>query len=283
MQIFNTKKSREEWERKIEESYQKGRKDAEDEFLSKKSEIKIDEKDYKKMNEKDILTEIIKSINNQNKRIENLNSKISYVMDYKMIFKEANKLTNEIYDQEKLLSENISKTQTQISNFKSDVANIKSYVQDIEEELALISGIKSELFNITSEIALLVPEIEQGCSKIDDIAKNMNETILKYEDSPVEIINKIDKKIGITDDDMEYKNLSSRIEELEEQLYNISNDLTREFDDNEFDSISNKINGIEQKINNALDEYGFSSLYSKIDDLESKINSLEYKIKYNQQ
>ena len=45
MNIFNTKKSKEECQRKIEESYQRGRKDAEDEFLSKKSKIEIDEKE----------------------------------------------------------------------------------------------------------------------------------------------------------------------------------------------------------------------------------------------
>ena len=102
MNIFNTKKLKEEWQRKVEESYQRGRKDAEDEFLSKKSKIEIDEKDLKKMTEKELLVEIIKSLNMQNKRTDNLNSKISFVMDYKMIFKEMNKITNEIYDKEKI-------------------------------------------------------------------------------------------------------------------------------------------------------------------------------------
>ena len=46
MNIFNTKKLKEEWQRKVEESYQRGRKDAEDEFLSKKSKIEIDENIY---------------------------------------------------------------------------------------------------------------------------------------------------------------------------------------------------------------------------------------------
>ena len=277
MNIFNTKKSREEWERKIEESYQRGRKDAEDEFLSKKSEIETDERDLKKMTEKELLVEIIKSLNIQNKRTDNLNSKISFVMDYKMIFKEINKITNEIYDKEKILSENISTSQSQISEFKSDVANIKTHVQEINRLLSIITSAKSELSNISTEIEDIVPKLKKGCNNLENIADNMNDTILKYKDSPVELINRIDKKIGIADEDIEFKNLISSIEDIENKIDDIETKLNSESDD----SMSSKISDMEYKVNTALDQYGFESLYKKIDDLSNKLDDIEWKINNN--
>lgn len=277
MNLFNTKKSREEWERKIEESYQRGRKDAEDEFLSKKSEVEIDEKDMKKMTEKELLVEIIKSLNIQNKRTDNLNSKISFVMDYKMIFKEINKITNEIYDKEKILSENILASQTQISEFKSDVANIKSYVQEINRVLSIINSTKSELSNISSEIENIVPKLKNGCKNLENIAENMNDTFLKYKDSPVELINRIDQKIGIEDEDIEFKSIISSLEDIENKIRDIEIKLDSESDD----SMSSKISDMEYTVNTALDQYGFESLYSKINGLDMKLDSIESKINNN--
>lgn len=267
MNIFNIKKSKEEWQRKIEESYQRGRKDAEDEFLSKKSKIEIDEKDLKKMTEKELLVEIINSLNIQNKRTDNLNSKISFVMDYKMIFKEMNKIINEIYDKEKILSENILESQAQISEFKFDVANIKTHVQEINKLLSIINSAKSELSNISSEIENIVPKLKKGCNSLENIAENMKDTILKYKDSPVELINKIDKKIGIEDEDIEFKSIISSLEDIETKLNSESDD-----------SISSKISDMEYKVNTALDQYGFCSLYSKINELDMKLDSIESKI-----
>lgn len=274
MNIFNTKKSREEWQRKIEESYQRGRKDVEDEFLSKKSKIEIDEKDLKKMTEKELLVEIIKSLNIQNKRTDNLNSKISFVMDYEMIFKEMNKITNEIYDKEKILCENILESQAQISEFKCDVANIKTHVQEINRLLSIINSAKSELSNISSEIENIVPKLKKGWNSLEDIAENMNDTILKYKDSPVELINRIDKKIGIEDEDIEFKSIISSLEDIEYKICDIETKLNSESDD----SMNSKISDMEYKVNNALDQYGFESLYSKINELDMKLDSIESKI-----
>ena len=274
MNIFNTKKSKEEWQKKIEESYQRGRKDVEDEFLSKKSKIEIDEKDLKKMTEKELLVEIIKSLNIQNKRTDNLNSKISFVMDYKMIFKEMNKITNEIYDKEKILCENILESQAQISEFKCDVANIKTHVQEINRLLSIINSAKSELSNISSEIENIVPKLKKGCNSLENIAENMNDTILKYKDSPVELINRIDKKIGIEDEDIEFKSIISSLEDIENKICDIETKLNSESDD----SMSSKISDMEYKVNTALDQYGFESLYSKINELDMKLNSIESKI-----
>lgn len=274
MNIFNTKKSKEEWQKKIEESYQRGRKDVEDEFLSKKSKIEIDEKDLKKMTEKELLVEIIKSLNMQNKRTDNLNSKISFVMDYKMIFREMNKITNEIYDKEKILCENILKSQAQISEFKCDVANIKTHVQEINRLLSIINSAKSELSNISSEIENIVPKLKKGCNSLENIAENMNDIILKYKDSPVELINRIDKKIGIEDEDIEFKSIISSLEDIENKICDIETKLNSESDD----SMSSKISDMEYKVNTALDQYGFQSLYSKINELDMKLDSIESKI-----
>lgn len=226
------------------------------------------------MTEKELLVEIIKSLNIQNKRTDNLNSKISFVMDYEMIFKEMNKITNEIYDKEKILCENILESQAQISEFKCDVANIKTYVQEINRLLSIINSAKSELSNISSEIENIVPKLKKGWNSLEDIAENMNDTILKYKDSPVELINRIDKKIGIEDEDIEFKSIISSLEDIEYKICDIETKLNPESDD----SMNSKISDMEYKVNNALDQYGFESLYSKINELDMKLDSIESKI-----
>ena len=268
MRIFNTKKSREEWNRKIEESYQRGKQDAEDEALSKESMIEYDENDLKKMTEKELLEEIIKSLNIQNKRTNNLNSKISFVMDYKNIFKKMNKIIDEIYNQQKLLSESIAIGQNQISELKSNVVSIKENVQEINKVLSTIVSTKSELSNILSEIEKIIPGLEEECNNIESIAKNMNDTILKYKDSPVELIYKIDKKIGIDDNDMDFHNLNSSIEDIEFKIDGIETEL----DESNF----SKLNDIEYKVNKALDQYGYDSLYRKIKELSDKIDDIKF-------
>ena len=62
MQIFNTKKYRLEWEKKVEESYNKGKIDGLKEALNSIDNGSNNRKSFKRLTEKELLIEIMNNL-----------------------------------------------------------------------------------------------------------------------------------------------------------------------------------------------------------------------------
>ncbi len=102
MKIFNTKKLQEEWRKKVEESYNQGKKDAENGFNNLLSAVTKDKEYWNSLSEKELLVEMMFALKLNNNNVEGLNSKIEYIQDYKEIFKELNNNMDEIKKTEDL-------------------------------------------------------------------------------------------------------------------------------------------------------------------------------------
>lgn len=226
MSIFNTKKERAKWKQKIEESYLKGKCDAKDEYLSKEINIDIDEVALKKMTEKEMIIEIYKTLNMQNKRIDNLSKKISNITDYDVIFKEINKLLKEVISQEEIMENNLKLAQTQVHNFNNNVLNIKDSIQSIKDTLDNTNSTKDRIEEIGNDLHKIIPKLQNYTTQINDIIDNMNNTILKSKEGPIEILYKIDEKLGKNyDEDYEYDNIYKMISEIKDETYDILNEI----------------------------------------------------------
>ena len=79
MQIFNTKKYRLEWEKKVEESYNKGKIDGLKEALNSIENGSNNRKSFKRLTEKELLIEIMNNLILNNVRLTKLNDKVNEI------------------------------------------------------------------------------------------------------------------------------------------------------------------------------------------------------------
>ena len=277
MNIFNTKKVRDEWERKIEESYNQGKRDAINEALASIDISKEEKNQWSKLTEKELLVELMNSINIHNKRIDFLSSKIDYIFNYKLIFKELNDKIKKLNECEQSLLKNIEHSKEQVVKFEKNTESIITKVDCINNTLNEIIALKSKLENIISEFQKIIPNLENACIKINDIASNMNESIEHYSNSPMEILNILKESVNSIQN--EFNNINEKIENLDDNLCsNLSSDITFDLGlklDSIKDDLEAKLDDVKdslEDVKSPLDQYGYNSLYSKLDDIEYKLN-----------
>ena len=135
MKIFNTKKLQEEWQKKVEESYNQGKKDTEKEFNNLLNAVTKDKEYWNSLSEKELLIEMMLALKFNNNNVENLNNKILYIQKYKDIFKELNYNMDSLKKTEDLLNLNIENEKNQIIEFENLIKNVMSKVNDIDSTL----------------------------------------------------------------------------------------------------------------------------------------------------
>lgn len=254
MKIFNTKKLQEEWQKKVEESYNEGKREAENGFNNLLNAVTKDKEYWNSLSEKELLIEMMLALKFNNNNVEVLNNKISYIQNYKDIFKELNNNMDGLKKTEDLLNLNIENEKKQIIEFENLIKNVMLKINDLDTTLKEIIKIKDNINKVIKDINDTIPRLNETSSQIDEIAKETNDIIETYSDSPAEILS-----------------------ELREQI----NELYNEFkDDDNYDeeTIKDKLNGIYSKTDSALSEYGSYSLYSKIDDLKNELSDLNSKL-----
>lgn len=284
MNIFNTKKVRMEFERKIEESYERGKKDAISEALASIDKSNKDKKHWNTLTDKELMLEIMNTLSLHNQRLEYINDKIDYIANYKSIFDEMNDKIKALNESEKSLSCEIEKNQKQVIELETNANKIIIKSEEIDNTLEEILMLKNKLENMISDFKNVIPNLENACKQINNIDSKMNETINQYIDSPMEILNNL--KISLKDVESKFdvlnQNIAGSLEDSEnDSLYSkiesIESKLDSSFDEYALDGLSFRISSLEEKVNSSLDEYGFNSLYSRINELESKIDSINMK------
>jgi len=269
MNIFNTKKVRTEWERKIEESYNQGKNDAIDEALSSIDKSKEDKEQWNELSEKELMVEIMNTLSLYNKRLDHMNDKISYISDYKLMFKEINERIKELNKCEQSLCDNIEKSKEQVVTFEKNAKQIITKAEKIDDTLIKIVEVKNKVENIISDFKNVIPNLKDACIQINDIASNMNNILEQYSDSPMTVLNKL--KVSV-------KNIQDSIDDVQVEFDSLNKKIGISLEECEDNSLYSKLDDMEFKINSALDEYSYSSLYSKLNDMEFKLDDIENKL-----
>ena len=126
MQIFNTKKYRLEWEKKVEESYNKGKIDGLKEALNSIDNVSNNRKSFKRLTEKELLIEIMNNLILNNVRLTKLSDKVN----------EISLINSKDYS-----LENITNTVNNISNlleneFNQDYTNsLSGMLKNVEDKV----------------------------------------------------------------------------------------------------------------------------------------------------
>ena len=277
MKIFNTKKLQEEWQKKVEESYNQGKKDTEKEFNNLLNAVTKDKEYWNSLSEKELLIEMMLALKFNNNNVENLNNKILYIQKYKDIFKELNYNMDSLKKTEDLLNLNIENEKNQIIEFENLIKNVMSKVNDIDSTLKEIINIKDNINKVIKDINTAIPKLNEISSQIDKMATDINDTIETYSDSPAEILSKLKEQINelynnfIDNENYDVETIKYKLDNIYSKTDSASYSLFSKIDD-----LKNELSDLNSKLNNSLDPYAYDSLYSKIQDLESKLDTINF-------
>ena len=204
MQIFNTKKYRLEWEKKVEESYNKGKIDGLKEALNSIDNGSNNRKSFKRLTEKELLIEIMNNLILNNVRLTKLSDKVNEI---------SKDLNSENY------FENITNTVNNISNlleneFNQDYTNsLSGMLKNVEDKVNcaldefgynnLYSKINS--IDVTDDVKMLDDDVFRMDDNIDNMKLQINE-----------INKKLNKIKDVLDESLSEYNSSSLYAKLRE-------------------------------------------------------------------
>ena len=204
MQIFNTKKYRLEWEKKVEESYNKGKIDGLKEALNSMDNGSNNRKSFKRLTEKELLIEIMNNLILNNVRLTKLSDKLNEIS---------------LINSKKYSLENITNTVNNISNlleneFNQDYTNsVSGMLKNVEDKVNcaldefghnnLYSKINS--IDVTDDVKMLDDDVFRMDDNIDNMKLQINE-----------INKKLNKIKDVLDESLSEYNASSIYAKLRE-------------------------------------------------------------------
>lgn len=204
MQIFNTKKYRLEWEKKVEESYNKGKIDGLKEALNSIDNGSNNRKSFKRLTEKELLIEIMNNLILNNVRLTKLSDKVNEIS---------------LINSKKYSLENITNTVNNISNlleneFNQDYTNsVSGMLKNVEDKVNcaldefghnnLYSKINS--IDVTDDVKMLDDDVFRMDDNIDNMKLQINE-----------INKKLNKIKDVLDESLSEYNASSIYAKLRE-------------------------------------------------------------------
>lgn len=208
MQIFNTKKYRLEWEKKVEESYSKGKIDGLKEALNSMDNGSNNRKSFKRLTEKELLIEIMNNLILNNVRLTKLSDKVNEIS---LINSKELNTNNSL--------ENIINIINNISNlleneFNQDYTNsLSGMLKNIEDKVNcaldefghnnLYSKINS--IDVTDDVKMLDDDVFRMDDNIDNMKLQINE-----------INKKLNKIKDVLDESLNEYNASSLYAKLRE-------------------------------------------------------------------
>lgn len=204
MQIFNTKKYRLEWEKKVEESYNKSKMDGLKEVLNSIDNGSNNRKSFKRLTEKEILIKIMNNLILNNVRLTKLNDKVNEISLINSKDYSLENITNTINNISNMLENEFN--QDYINSVSGMLKNIEDKVNCALDEFGynnLYSKINS--IDVTDDVKMLDDDVFRMDDNIDNMKLQINE-----------INKKLNKIKDVLDESLSEYNASSLYAKLRE-------------------------------------------------------------------
>lgn len=205
MQIFNTKKYRLEWEKKVEESYNKGKIDGLKEALNSIENGSNNRKSFKRLTEKELLIEIMNNLILNNVRLTKLSDKVNEISLINSKDYSLENITNTVNNISNLL-ENEFNQDYYTNSLSGMLKNVEDKVNCALDEFGynnLYSKINS--IDVTDDVKMLDDDVFRMDDNIDNMKLQINE-----------INKKLNKIKGVLDESLSEYNSSSLYAKLRE-------------------------------------------------------------------
>jgi len=204
MQIFNTKKYRLEWERKVEESYNKGKIDGLKEALNSIDNDGNNKKSFKRLTEKELLFEIMNNLILNNVRLTKLSDKVNEISLINSKDYSLENITNTVNNISNLLENEFNQDYT--NSVSGMLKNVEDKVNCALDEFGynnLYSKINS--IDVTDDVKMLDDDVFRMDDNIDNMKLQINE-----------INKKLNKIKDVLDESLSEYNASSLYAKLRE-------------------------------------------------------------------
>lgn len=204
MQIFNTKKYRLEWEKKVEESYNKGKIDGLKEALNSIDNVSNNRKSFKRLTEKELLIEIMNNLILNNVRLTKLSDKVNEISLINSKDYSLENITNTVNNISNLLENEFNQDYT--NSLSGMLKNVEDKVNCALDEFGynnLYSKINS--IDVTDDVKMLDDDVFRMDDNIDNMRLQINE-----------INKKLNKIKDVLDESLSEYNASSLYAKLRE-------------------------------------------------------------------
>lgn len=204
MQIFNTKKYRLEWEKKVEESYNKGKIDGLKEALNFIENGSNNRKSFKRLTEKELLIEIMNNLILNNVRLTKLSDKVNEISLINSKDYSLENITNTVNNISNLLENEFNQDYT--NSLSGMLKNVEDKVNCALDEFGynnLYSKINS--IDVTDDVKMLDDDVFRMDDNIDNMKLQINE-----------INKKLNKIKDVLDESLSEYNSSSLYAKLRE-------------------------------------------------------------------
>lgn len=204
MQIFNTKKYRLEWEKKVEESYNKGKMDGLKEALNSIDNGSNNRKRFKRLTEKELLIEIMNNLILNNVRLTKLSDKVNEISLINSKDYSLENITNTVNNISNLLENEFNQDYT--NSLSGMLKNVEDKVNCALDEFGynnLYSKINS--IDVTDDVKMLDDDVFRMDDNIDNMKLQINE-----------INKKLNKIKDVLDESLSEYNASSLYAKLRE-------------------------------------------------------------------
>ena len=204
MQIFNTKKYRLEWEKKVEESYNKGKIDGLKEALNSIDNGINNRKSFKRLTEKELLIEIMNNLILNNVRLTKLSDKVNEISLINSKDYSLENITNTVNNISNLLENEFNQDYT--NSLSGMIKNVEDKVNCALDEFGynnLYSKINS--IDVTDDVKMLDDDVFRMDDNIDNMKLQINE-----------INKKLNKIKDVLDESLSEYNASSLYAKLRE-------------------------------------------------------------------
>ena len=174
MQIFNTKKYRLEWEKKVEESYNKGKIDGLKEALNSIENGSNNRKSFKRLTEKELLIEIMNNLILNNVRLTKLSDKVNEISLINSKDYSLENITNTVNNISNLLENEFNQDYT--NSLSGMLKNVEDKVNCALDEFGynnLYSKINS--IDVTDDVKMLDDDVFRMDDNIDNMKLQINE------------------------------------------------------------------------------------------------------------
>ena len=204
MQIFNTKKYRLEWEKKVEESYNKGKIDGLKEALNSIDNGINNRNSFKRLTEKELLIEIMNNLILNNVRLTKLSDKVNEISLINSKDYSLENITNTVNNISNLLENEFNQDYT--NSLSGMLKNVEDKVNCALDEFGynnLYSKINS--IDVTDDVKMLDDDVFRMDDNIDNMKLQINE-----------INKKLNKIKDVLDESLSEYNSSSLYAKLRE-------------------------------------------------------------------
>ena len=204
MQIFNTKKYRLEWEKKVEESYNKGKIDGLKEALNSIDNGSNNRKSFKRLTEKELLIERMNNLILNNVRLTKLSDKVYDISLINSKDYSLENITNTVNNISNLLENEFNQDYT--NSLSGMLKNVEDKVNCALDEFGynnLYSKINS--IDVTDDVKMLDDDVFRMDDNIDNMKLQINE-----------INKKLNKIKDVLDESLSEYNASSLYAKLRE-------------------------------------------------------------------